>query len=145
MKINFFYGLRVTLRFIVIIAALLLVEIIIDIVAGREISQYIGKTYLTTAVASCVVSFVCGYLYPIFLKNSITSYTEKYPETSQRYVEEICRDKVRGRYCVILGCICLICSFFYDDEYRLIVNALMCAGLFFFFQFIKYRKQSNIR
>lgn len=53
---------------------------------------------------------------------------------------------IKCRYCSILACLCFGCSFFYDyDEYRLIVNALMSAAVIFLFQYLKYRKQSNIR
>lgn len=146
MKTNLICGLRAILRYVMIIVALFLIEVVIDITIGREMDQYLSTPYFTVAMAGLVITFVCGYIYPFFLTKTIRSFNADYPDVTQRYVKEICQAKVKCRYCSILACLCFGYSFFYDyDEYRLIVNALMSAAVIFLFQYLKYRKQSNIR
>lgn len=146
MKTNLIYGLRTILRYAMIIVALFLIEIVIDKTVGRETDQYLKMSYFTVTISGLVIAFNCGYLYPFFLTKSIRSFKADYPDVPRRYVEEICQAKVKCRYCFILAVLCLGCSLFYDyDEYRLIVNSLMSAAFIFIFQYLKYRKQSNIR
>lgn len=142
MKKNLIKGLKFCLEYTGVIAAILVAEIAIDVVAGRGPGSYFSMPYFTVAVSGFVVAFICGYAYPSLLSNSIRSYTDKYPDVPKRYVEEICQGIVTCRYYAVLSCLCLAGSFFYDmDEYPLIVFALTGSGFTFFFQYLRYRQK----
>lgn len=142
MKKNLITGLRLSLKYLGLIAAVFIVKIAIDIVAGRDATEYFSMPYYCVSLFGLVIAFACGFLFPIFLSKSMKSYTYKYPDVPRRYVEDICRGKISYIYCAILSCLCIVYSFQYDlDKYPFIVCALMAGGFALFFQYIKYRKK----
>ena len=141
MKTNLISGLRTAFGYAVMIAVLVAFEVVINVVAGRSAGAYIGMPFCVAAAVGFVVAFICGYSYPSVLARAVRSYSGRYPDVAQEHAGEKCQAKVKGRYSVILGCLCIICSFFFDmDEHRLIVYAFMCGGLVLLFQYLKYRQ-----
>lgn len=63
MKTNLICGLRAILRYVMIIVALFLIEVVIDIAIGREMDQYLSTSYFTVAMAGLVITFICGFNY----------------------------------------------------------------------------------
>ncbi len=141
MKTNLNYGLRTALVYAVLIAVVLAFEVVINVVAGRSAGAYMGMPFYVVAATGLVVAFICGCSYPSVLAKAVRSYRGRYPDAAPYHVEEKCQARVKGRYCIVLGCLCIVCSFFFDmDEQRLVVYAFMGGGFALLFQYLKYRQ-----
>lgn len=141
MKTNLICGLRTASGYAVMIAALVAVEAVINVVVGRSADAYMGMPFCVVAAAGFAVTFICGYSYPSVLAKAVSSYSDRHPGVAPERADEKCQARVKGRYSVILGCLCIICSFFFDmDEQRMVVYAFMGGGFALLFQYLKYRQ-----